>query len=241
MAEGSSLESAQLNYSLMGLLIGLVGLLISVVIYTAAQRSVLRPDEGGPGWLRLGMDEVRQFLLFLLYIVIFSVGAALFGLIVGSTAMDNMVLPIVFGLAGFFVLFALGVKVSLGFPLTLKRKAFAVGEGWRMTEGHFWTLFIAYFIIFLIVMAISILTIVITQPDYIAAVATHGPLSAEAEQASTIQFERLMLGTLDAPVIIGWLLSAVGGTIACALGAGSAATAVQQLDGAEEGLSETFS
>ena len=39
--------------------------------------AIIRPDEGGPGWLRLGMDEVRLFLLLLLYLIIFIVGSVI--------------------------------------------------------------------------------------------------------------------------------------------------------------------
>lgn len=243
VVSGTSPESAQLSYAMQALLVGIVGLIVSAILYTAAMRAVLRPAEGGPGWLGLGMDEVRQFLLILLYVVIFSVVTAVLGAILvaiaGAAAEGTLVTVLtVFGL---LVAFALGVKLSLTFPLTLKRRAFAVGDGWRLTNGHFWTLFGAFFIISLIVIALGALTMVVTEPDYIAAIMEHGFLSPEAEQASLAQYERLMLGTIDAPIIITWVLTAIQGAITYALAGGAAATAVQQLDGAEEGLSETFS
>jgi hypothetical protein len=56
-----------------------------------------------------------------------------------------------------------------------------------------------------------------------------------------LQFQRLAAGTIDAPIIIGWVLTAVQSAIGVALLGGAAATAVQQLTADEEGLSETFS
>lgn len=241
VTSGTSLESAQMSYAVQMLLIGLGGLVVYAILYTAALRAVLRPTEGGPGWLAIGMDEVRQFLLILLFVVIFSVGSAVLGAIIIGMTGTGSVLPILLTIAGFLVIFALGVKASLTFPLTLKRKAFAIADGWRLTKGHFWTLFTAFFIIFLIVTATSVATMVVTEPHYIAAIAQYGFVSPEADQASVAQYERLMAGTVDAPIIINWVLTAIGGTIGYALGGGAAATAVQQLDGAEEGLSETFS
>ena len=42
------------------------------------------------------------------------------------------------------------VKLSLSFPLTLLRRRFVIGEAWTLTKGRFWTLFGAYFMIFVI-------------------------------------------------------------------------------------------
>ena len=50
---------------LLSLILGLVGL----VLYTAAMRSVLRPDAGGVAFLRLGMDELRMLVLLILFVV----------------------------------------------------------------------------------------------------------------------------------------------------------------------------
>lgn len=134
-----------------------------------------------------------------------------------------------------------GTKVSLIFPLTLKRRASAIGEGTDLTRGHFWTLFATYLIIFLILLVVGIASDAITRPEYISAIVQHGFGSFEEQQASLIEYEKLMTGAIDAPIIIGWLLAAVQSAIACALWGGAAATAVQQLTTDEAGLSETFS
>jgi hypothetical protein len=243
MLAGASEQSAQLSYLVRSCLVGLAGLAVSTILYAAAQRVVIHPMEGGPGWLKLGMDEVRLFLLTLLYLIGFLVMFILVGLVLGiflagaGPELPQLVL-IVLGIVacGYF-----STKLSLTFPLTLKRRAFSIGAGWNLTKGHSWTLFATFFIIFLMLLAAGILIILVTEPDFVSAIFQHGFTSAEADEASVRQYRQLMLGTIDAPIVIGWVLTAIQGAIGYALLGGAAATAVQQLTGAEEGLSETFS
>lgn len=240
---GESMQSVQMTAALESLLVGVAGLAISTIAYAAVQRAILRPDEGGPGWLRLGMDEVRLFLLLLLCLVIFLISALVVGLFLGAILSGAgpgtavLVTYVILGIAGAFF----GTKVSLMFPLTLKRGAFAVGDGTRLSRGHFWTLFGAYFIVFLIMLGIGILNLAVTQPEYLSAIFQHGFGSIEEQQASLLEYQKLMTGTVDASLIIGWVLSAVSGAISYALFGGAAATAVQQLTADQTELSETFS
>lgn len=77
---GETAESIQLAAGLKYVLLGAAGLVVSTILYAAVQRAILRPDEGGPGWLRLGMDEVRLFLILLLCLFVFLVSALVVGL-----------------------------------------------------------------------------------------------------------------------------------------------------------------
>lgn len=243
LAYGASAESVQATYLLQSFLVGLAGLVVTTILYAAAQRVVIYPMEGGPGWLKLGKDEVRLFLLFLAYVVVFTILYLVAGLFLGALLIGGgrellqlvlILLAIVAG--GYF-----GTRLSLTFPLTLKRRAFAISEGWNLTKGHGWTLFAAYLIIFLMLFLVGILTTLVTEPGYISAVFQHGFGAPETEQASLHQFEQLMRGEIDAPIIIGWVLTAIQGAVGYALLGGAAATAVQQLTADEEGLVETFS
>jgi hypothetical protein len=240
---GQSLQSVQLTAALQYILLGLAGLAFATILYAAVQRAILRPDEGGPGWLKLGMDEVRLFLILLLCLFIFIVSALVVGLFLttflAAAGRDVAILVTyaVIGLAG--AVFA--TKVSLAFPLTLKRQAFAIGDGTNLARGRFWTLFGAYGIIFLILLVAGTANFVVSQPEYLSAVFQFGLGSPEEQQASLLQYQKLAAGTIDAPIIIGWLLSALEGAVGCALWGGAAATAVQQLTADEHGLSETFS
>lgn len=240
---GEPQQSVQLAVALQSILVGLAGLVVTAILYAAVQRAILRPDEGGPGWLRLGMDEVRYFLLVLLCGAILLVAALVVGLFLfaflrrAGPGTATLVMYVVLGITGAL----LGTKVSLVFPLTLKRQAFAIGEGMALTRGRFWTLFATYFIIFLILLVLSIATMAVTQPEYLSAIFQHGFGSAEEQEASIMQAQKLMSGTIDAQVIIGWVLAAVEGAVSCALLGGAAATAVQQLTSDQVELSETFS
>lgn len=240
---GDTAESVQTTVVVESLLVGLLGLLVNTILYAAVQRAIIRPDEGGPGWLKFGMDEIRFILLLLLFGLIFVVLALILGLFLGiflvsaGAAAAALVMYIVGIIGG--AMFA--TKLSLIFPLTLKERAFAIGDGLSLTRGRFWTLFGAYVITFVIMLVIGIASLAVTQPEYLSAILQHGFGSFEAQQASLLEYQKLMPGTIDAPIIIGWVLAALQGAIGCALWGGAAATAVQQLTADEAGLSETFS
>ena len=243
LMSGESVQSIQASTTVKSLLVSLAGLVVSTILNAAVQRAILRPDEGGPGWLRLGMDEVRLFLLVILYLIIFLVGFLVAGLIVGlfvagaGAGAVALVLVVLACIAGAYF----GTRVSLSFPLTLKEQAFRIGEGWSLTRGRFWTLLGTYLIIFVILLVLGVVNLAVTQPEYLSAVFRYGFGSPEAQQASVDQYFRLTTGEIDAQLVIGWVLTGVQGAIGYALFSGAAATAVQQLTADEAGLSETFS
>ena len=243
---GASVESVQMSSSLQSFLLALVELVFTAILYAAVQRAIIRPTEGGPGWLKIGMDEVRYYLLILLFLIIFTVAtivaSVVLGLFFAGTGPDGgRSLAIVLLVIGFVACSYFGTKASLTFPVTLKEKSFSIGEGWGLSNGHFWTLYGTYLIIFLILVALALVNLAVTQPDYISAVFEHGLTSPEAQLASIQQSQQLMSGNVDVPIVVGWVFGAVQATICTALSGGAAATAVQQLTTDEEGLHETFS
>ncbi len=243
MLAGASESSVQLSYSLWSILLGLAGLAVASVLYAAAQRVVIRPAEGGPGWLKLGGDELRLFLLSVYYIFAFIIVFLVVGVILGILLLGagRDVLQLVLIVLAVIACAYFSTRLSLTFPLTLKRRAFSIGAGWNLTRGHGWTLFATFLIILLMMLAAGILTSLVTEPGYIAAVFEHGFNSPEADEASLYQYRQLMAGEVDVRMIVGWVLTAIQGAIGYALVGGAAATAVEALTGEEEGLSETFS
>jgi hypothetical protein len=229
------------------LLVYLCVAMIAAVLYTAALRAALRPGEDQLASLRLGMDEVRQFLLALLYLIGFvvllfflSFALAVFGGVAavveggpGATAW-LVYIPIFATMAWFYT------KVSLSFPLTLMQRRFVVGEAWSLTRGSFWTLLGAYALIFAIVFVLSLLAGFATEPDYLSTF-VHGANSPEAQAAVLRDYQLLRYEGPDAMMIAGWVLTAVTGTIGLTLWAGAAATAARELSGDMDGLTETFS
>jgi hypothetical protein len=224
--------------------------LVVMVLYTAVQRAVLRPGERGFASLRLGMDEVRAVLLLIFYVVLFYVGLIFLGVVmvlfVGATAstgsLATMWLMVVLQFIALFCLLAwFYVKLSLSFPLTLLRGRFVIGEGWSLSRGRFWTLFGAYFVIFVIMFVLSLVVGLLTQQEYFSAVFQGGFNSESAQQAAIRQYDRLSSGGVDAMTMLNWVLSAALGTIGLTLLGGATATAARELSGDVEGLTDTFS
>jgi hypothetical protein len=232
------------------LLLNLVLLMVVMVLYTAIQRAVLRPEERGFASLRLGMDEVRAFLLVIFYLVLFYVGIIFVGIVMalfvgvslstGSAATVWFMIVIQF-IALFCLLTWFYVKLSLSFPLTLLRGRFVMGEAWTLSKGRFWTLFGAYFVIFVIMFVLSVVVGLVTQQEYFSAVFQSGFNSESAQQAAYRQYDRLGFGGMDAMTILNWVLSAALGTMGLTLWGGATATAARELSGDMEGLTDTFS
>lgn len=136
-------------------------LLMSAVLAGGAYRAVLQPGETGRfGYLKLGADEFRLALLYLVlaFVIIGAMMAislvvgVLLGLIVaasgggaagaaaGGLAMAAALTAMLGALAYF------GVRLSLAGPATFTEKRLTLRPAWMMTRGHFWRLLGAYFL-----------------------------------------------------------------------------------------------
>lgn len=232
------------------LLLNVALLIVMMVLYTAIQRAVLRPDERGFASLRLGMDEVRAVLLAIFYLVVFYIGIIFVGVVValfvgvslstGSAGTVWFMIVIQF-LAFLCLLTWLYVKLSLSFPLTLLRERFVIGEAWALSRGRFWTLFGSYFVIFVIMFVLSLVVGLVTQQEYFSALLRGGVNSDSAQQVAYRQYGQLSSGNIDAMMVLNWVLSAVLGTLGLTLLGGATATATRELSGDVEGLADTFS
>jgi hypothetical protein len=130
-----------------GLALGFVG----VMVYCAAFRAVLHPEQSRLGYLRVGMPEV--FLFVIVYAAQFAIGIALFiafllgALIVGvlfavhagALGVAVGVLCCVTALVG---LVWVGLRFSMIGPMMVHDGKFHLGESWTLTEGHAVDLFI---------------------------------------------------------------------------------------------------
>jgi len=243
LADGLMMGGPGMRWSFIrnALLVYLVVAMISVVLYTAALRAILRPGEHALASLRLGMDEVRQFLVALIYLFVFMVAfffvsfvIALFLRGAGQGGANWLLLILIYGAGAWFY-----TRVSLSFPLTLIERRFVMVDAWSLTAGRFWTLLGGYAVIFAIMFALSLLAGLATQQVDLTTLFLD-PSGSQVRE-TPLDFERLRYDGVDAMMILGWVLSAALGTIALVLWAGAAATAARELSGYEDGLAETFS
>ncbi|MCW4462612.1 hypothetical protein OK349_12920 [Sphingomonas sp. BT-65] len=228
-------------------LLNLVLALVGVVLYTAAMRSVLRPDAGGLAFLRVGMDELRMIVLTILFfigsVILFFLASLVLGLFGAGVAMGSespaltflvslLIGLVVFGLAIYFI-----IRFSLAFPLTLHRGEFVIGEAWRLSRGHFWTLFGAALVVVVIGFILSMIVGIFSMGSYFADILAAAGNPDATMLAAERQAERL--GSFSVMMILQSVGGAVVAAVWVALSGGSAAAAARLLvedefDDAEE-------
>lgn len=233
----SQMMSAMAPVWLLNLVLALVG----VVLYTAAMRSVLRPSTGGLAFLRVGMDELRMIVLGILFfigsMVLFFLATLVLSLFGAGVAMSSgspiltgllsfLIALVVFGLAIYLV-----IRFSLAFPLTLHRGEFVIGEAWRLSRGHFWTLFGAALVVVVIGFVLTVVVGIFSMGSYFADVLAAAGNPDATMLAAERQAERL--GSFSVMMILQSIGSAVVAAVWVALSGGSAAAAARLLVEAE--------
>lgn len=220
-------------FYLAGLLLGIV----STILYTASMRAVLRPDTGGIAFLRLGMDELRTLGLLLLFgigsFVLFFAASLIIGLFAGGMAAGSesvaltILVSVLVGIALLGLLLYLIIRLSLAFPLTLHRRAFAIGEAWRLSHGRFWTLFGAALVVSGIGFALSTTINMVAMGGYFADI-----MSAAGDPEASVQaIERqaAVVNSFGTLMILQSIGGAVVAAIWLALSGGSVASAARLL------------
>ena len=229
------------------LLLQLVALIVYIVLMTAAMRAVLRPREGGFAFLGFGMDELRVIgvtlilgIAFYVGIAIVAVGMVMVILAVSSSGGDEAVAIAVIAILFLMlpVLIWLAVRLSLATPLTLLRGKIILGESWRLTKGHFWSLFGGYLVIFVMILFLALLAGLATNGSYFASLI--GSMGDPRATEAAMQAQLAQLGEINALTMFGWILSSASGALTVALGSGAVATATRDLVGDPDAVAETF-
>lgn len=141
-----------------------ISLVLSIILRTAVYRSLLRPQERGLGYVRLGLDEVRVLLVNLAI-----------GLIIAAAIMGNGVLFGVLSLAGpiggllgfaCFVAILVGIvfvvlRLSLAGPQSFAERKVNLRGSWTMTKPVFWPMVGSYLIAFILYIVVFVLLSVI--------------------------------------------------------------------------------
>ncbi|WP_342248646.1 hypothetical protein [Sphingomonas sp. OTU376] len=228
-------------FSLM-LLMNLLLLFLVVVLMNAVFRVMLRPQEGGFAFMRIGMDEFRMFGLVIMVCV-----AAFAAILVGELLLLLVITVLGFALGTGMITGAISfllflafvcavvwaeVRISLIFPLTFHRRRISVDAAWELTRGRFWMLFACYFLITLIFAVAIGIVVSFVMGDYFAAlIAANGDqeqMRAAAEAFAARQFA-MPLVTQILFGVVGAVFFAAG----LALGPGLLASATRELLGDE--------
>jgi len=149
-----------------------LSLVISAVLMAAIARAVLTPGTGGFGYLRLGMDEVRVFVVTLVIAILFSLAsmiAFVVAIVVGGIAIGVMegwgvLVMVLMVLAALAFVIWLGVRWSLAVPITMDQKRFAIFDSFAVTKGRFWPLFGMAVIAWIMVIIVSLLAGIVSMP-----------------------------------------------------------------------------
>ena len=149
-----------------------LSLVIGAVLMAAIARAVLTPGTGGFGYLRLGMDEVRVFVVTIVIAILYSIAAGtalVAAAVIGGIAISTMegwgVLVMVLAvLAAIAFMIWLGVRWSLAVPITIDQKKFAIFDSFAATKGRFWPLLGMAVIAFVMVIIVSLLAGIVTMP-----------------------------------------------------------------------------
>jgi hypothetical protein len=139
------------------------------VLYATMSRAVLRPDESKAGYLRLGMDEVRQLLLMLLIAAVgigveiaFLLVVVVPGLVIGLFAHGAAgVTHFLFFVAGFCAAAFCAVRLSLCSPLTFDRRRVNLFGSWQLTSGRFWKMLGTYLLVLALCAIIAVLVLLV--------------------------------------------------------------------------------
>ena len=231
-------------------LIGLILLLdaiyfvVMVIVLTAVQRAILHPERNRFFYLRLGMDELRALLLFLLLgvgayiLLVVAIVVPLLiagGIGLGSTMAVAVVTMVV---VGAFLVW-LEVRLSLSFPLTVMRGRLVIGESWRLTRGRFWPLFGTYFVVLLMLMAMWGVVTALTLNSFVGDLSRYGFTPQGMNAASANEAARQLEG-ISPTMVLALAVGSVVATVGLAIWGGTLATAAEELTLDIDKIAETF-
>lgn len=127
------------------------------VFLCGVYRMVLRPEEGGLAYLRLGAAEMRMMGLLLvsalMWLLLYFGVSLIAGLLGAVTLGIGLLITIPAALA---LLVFLAVKMSLAAVINFAEGRFGISESWALTDRNFWNLFLIYLIVFAVLMVIAI-------------------------------------------------------------------------------------
>jgi hypothetical protein len=188
------------------LLVLVVAVLLMSVLTAGIYRLVLRPQEKGLAYLRLGRDEFRLTSVNLL---LFAIGmVCLFSGLLAAAAVEQaapglgVVAAAVIGGLTIWV----GVRLSLATPMTFATGRISIRESWALTRGHVWPLLgmivlavIFYVMIWLLISIIGIAIVALAGGQEAMTGGNLTPASGIAAFATVVM--QLLLSVLQVVMI----------------------------------------
>lgn len=223
-------------------LIYVVLMFLMLVLYAAALRGALHPEESAFAFLRVGMDEVRllglavvlgiaSLVVMVALMLVLGIVAAIVAVVTGAGTGTEQggVAAVVLTFATIVAIYGAAiyvqVRLSLAFPLTMLRRRITIGESWRLTKGRFWTLFGIYLVIGLIFVVASIAILPIFMGSYLGDIAASGYTEEGLARAAQLQLARQFNGLTPLAMATSMIGGAFGTAwFALAAGASAAAT-----------------
>jgi hypothetical protein len=121
----------------------ILAVFFNAIMVSGVFRLVLRPEDRGWAWLRVGMDELRLTLV-VLFLPLFIAAAVAFidfaVVMVAQMTGAARYAPVIVAALALCITLWIGVRLSLAAPATFVRRKISIGESWRITRGHFWSL-----------------------------------------------------------------------------------------------------
>lgn len=158
-------------------LLNLLQVVVTVIVYTAVMRAVLRPRETSFFSLRLGMDELRVAVVGLALVVGFYMLVAIFillGVGIGFASWGlgepyNWLIIVSLGVGLFVAIWLGAARVSLMVPASVLHRTFAFEEGWKLGRGRTGALFGMMLLIILIMLVVQVIAVGIGSAVFMAA------------------------------------------------------------------------
>ncbi|MDO1559703.1 hypothetical protein Q0812_09715 [Brevundimonas sp. 2R-24] len=216
-----------------------IGIILNVVMSAAVSRAVLRPSEKAFGYLRLGGDELRVFVVNLVLLLVFIgvgiVGGIVIGVAAGVLGQTNegaaAGVAILLMLVLVCAIIWIAVRLGLAVPMTVAERRIRIFDSWGVTKGRFWSLLGMGILAFILALVVQILLSLVGVP---LAMAIGGGMGAFEQIASLPENDIQSLLRTMAPLFIGYLaFGAILQALQYAILMAPWASAYQQLSGRE--------
>ena len=225
---------AQMRVNQMQPLIWVTSIATQTLMLGAAYRAVLFPDERGFFFLRVSRRELWLGLVILvLYVGVFlgvlvaaipiGVVVAILSLATGSGGVGAGVGIFVAITALMVVIVWLGLRFSLGPPMSFAERGFRLFESWSATRGHAWPMFLTALVIVLIALAIEIVVMLI-------AFLALGGVAGVANLGQTIRSGGFNMAAILPAAVGGGVILALLGAVVYALFGGAWAQIYRDLN-----------